>query len=171
MEIQVANPTVLWPTIALVTAATVSDLRSRRIPNRLVAPFLVLGLVASAVAHGWSGVWQSLLGVLLAAGIQGVPCYLGWMGMGDLKLCAAIGAWIGPSQLIVALVMTALAGGILGVVWAAAGGFLLEAFLGAAGLMFRRRKRMTLDNPAARTMPYAPAIALGTICSFLGRSI
>jgi prepilin peptidase CpaA len=67
--------------------------------------------------------------------------------------------------------MTALVGGIIGVIWAVAGGFLIQALRGAVALIFRRRKEMTLDNPAAHTMPYAPAIALGTICSFLTRSI
>jgi prepilin peptidase CpaA len=171
MEMQFANPTALWPTVALVAAATVTDLRSRRIPNRLVVPFLLMGFASSAMVNGWHGLWRSLLGVLLAAGIQGVPCYFGWMGMGDLKLCAAIGAWIGPWQLVVALALTAVVGAVVAVGWAASAGFLGEALGGAAGLIFGKRKGMTLDHPAARTMPYAPAIALGTICSFLGRHI
>ena len=112
-----------------------------------------------------------LLGVLLAAGIHAAPCYLGWMGMGDLKLFAAIGAWIGPSQLTIALVMTGLIGAVIAVGWAVAGGFLSDTLRRTAGLMFGRDKRMTLDHPAARKMPYAPAIALGTICSFLSRHI
>jgi prepilin peptidase CpaA len=169
MEIQAGNHITLWPMIALVTAATLTDLRSRRIPNQLVASFLILGFVCSAILHGWNGVWQSVLGVLLAAVIQGVPCYIGWMGMGDLKLCAAIGSWIGPWQLTLALVMTSLFGCVIALVWAAASGFLTEALRGTAGLLFGNRRGMTLDHPAARKMPYAPAIALGTLCSFLGR--
>ena len=38
---------------------------------------------------------------------------MGGMGAGDVKLCAAIGAWIGPYQLILALVMTGLVGGVM----------------------------------------------------------
>ena len=48
---------------------------------------------------------QSLEGVLLAGLLLGVLYWLGGMGMGDVKLCAAIGAWIGPGQLITALVV------------------------------------------------------------------
>ena len=48
--------------------------------------------------------------------------------MGDVKLCAAIGAWIGPSQMLMALVMTGIAGGIMALCWAVAGGFLGELF-------------------------------------------
>ena len=44
---------------------------------------------------------------------------MGGMGAGDVKLCAAIGAWIGPSQLFIALVLTGLVGGAMALVWAA----------------------------------------------------
>jgi Flp pilus assembly protein protease CpaA len=40
------------------------------------------------------------------------------MGMGDLKLCAAEGGWIGPGQLGIALVATSIAGGVLALIWA-----------------------------------------------------
>ena len=60
--------------------------------------------------------------------------------------------------------------------WAVAGGFLGEMFAGAANLVFDFSKRgidtdpaLTLENPLARKMPYAPAIAIGTLMSFLAR--
>lgn len=171
MNTQLMNPIALWPVVTLVLAATITDLRGRRIPNLLVLPFLVLGLVSSAIAHGWSGLWQSVLGAGLAAAVLGLFCVLGGMGMGDLKLYAAVGAWIGPSQLLIALVMTGLAGGVMGFCWALLGGFLKDALRGTAGLMCGKREGLTLANPAAHKMPYAPAIALGTIVSFLGRHI
>ncbi len=171
MDMHLMNPVAFWPTMAVVIAASVTDLRSRRIPNLLVLPFLVLGFVSSAIAHGWSGLWQSLLGMSLAAAVQGVSCYLGAMGMGDLKLCAAVGAWIGPSQMLIALVMTGVAGGVMAVCWAVRGGFLNDALRGTAGLVFGERKGPEPANPAAHKMPYAPAIAVGTILSFLGTHI
>ena len=161
----------MWPTVALVVAAAISDLRSRRIPNVLTGPALLLGFVWSALAHGRSGLWQSFLGVLLAVGLLGISYLLGGMGMGDLKLFAAVGAWIGPFQLFMAWLATGLIGAVMGVCWALAGGFFNEALGGTADLLFGKRKGLTLDNPAARKMPYAPAIALGTICSFLGRHL
>ena len=36
----------LWPTLAVLAVATFTDLRSRRIPNWLVFPFLLSGIVA-----------------------------------------------------------------------------------------------------------------------------
>lgn len=108
---------------------------------------------------------------------MGVFCFMGGMGMGDLKLCAAVGAWIGPSQLGVALVGTGLVGGVMAICWALAGGFLMETFRGAGDVLFgllrrgiRPHQSLVLDNPLARKMPYAPAIAIGTLCSFLSRN-
>jgi prepilin peptidase CpaA len=163
------------PTASVVTVATITDLRSRRIPNWLVVPFLVLGLVVSGILHGWRGLGQSLLGMAVAGAVMGVFYFLGGMGMGDLKLCAAVGAWIGPWQVMIALILTSLVGGVMALCYAVAGGFLLDAFRGAGDLLFGLRKRglrphetLVLDNPAARKMPYAPAIAIGVLWSFLG---
>jgi prepilin peptidase CpaA len=44
-----------WPTVIVVVVATVTDLRSRRIPNWLVLPFLLAGIVVSPWRADWSG--------------------------------------------------------------------------------------------------------------------
>lgn len=164
-----------WPTVAVLAVSTFTDLRSRRIPNWLVLPFLVLGILVSLGPHGWHevGVTQSLEGMGLGLLLFGVLAWMGGMGMGDVKLCAAIGAWVGPRQMFLALVLTALVGGVMAVAWAVAGGFAGELFKGTGDLLFGRRKnekadtaKLTLSNPLARKMPYAPAIAIGTLISF-----
>lgn len=165
-----------WPTVIVVTAATVTDLRSRRIPNWLVGPFLVAGLCVSTWMGGRHGLVQSAEGMLLGLVLMGALGALGGMGMGDVKLCAAIGAWIGPSQLLVALVIMALAGGVMALCWAIAGGFVGELFRGCARLLVGFGKRglrphpeLVLENPRSRKMPYAPAIAIGTLVSFFSK--
>jgi prepilin peptidase CpaA len=161
-----------WPTLAVLAVATFTDLRSRRIPNWLVLPFLATGIVVSACLHGWHGIGQSFAGLGLGALIYGALFWMGGMGAGDVKLCAAIGAWIGPSQLMVALVVTGLAGGLMVLCWAVFGGFLKELFSGAGNLVFgsgpgdQPDSELTLSNPLKRKMPYAPAIAIGTLLSF-----
>jgi prepilin peptidase CpaA len=100
---------------------------------------------------------------------------MGGMGMGDVKLFAGIGAWIGPGQLVLALVITGLAGGVMAVGWALIGGFAGELLKGSGDLLlgWKRGKlshpELKLTNPLARKMPYAPAIAIGTLMSFFGR--
>lgn len=166
----------LWPTIIVLAIATFTDLRSRRIPNWLVLPFLLSGLAVCGALHGWSGIGHSLAGIALGGSIFGIFYWMGGMGMGDVKLCAAIGAWIGPGQLLTALVITGMAGGVMALCWAIAGGFLGELFAGTGDLILGFGKRglrphpeLVLDSPLTRKMPYAPAIAIGTICSFLAR--
>jgi prepilin peptidase CpaA len=165
-----------WPTLLVLTVATFTDLRSRRIPNWLVLPFLVAGICTSGWIAGWHGIWQSLAGLGLGALLFGVLCWMGGMGMGDVKLCAAIGAWIGPSQLLVALVLTGMVGGIMALCWAIAGGFLGQLFKGTGEIIFGIKERglrphpeLVLENPLTRKMPYAPAIAIGTLISFFSR--
>lgn len=165
-----------WPVLFVLAIATFTDLRSRRIPNWLVLPFMVVGVVVSGLVNGAQGIGQSLEGLGLGALLYGILCALGGMGMGDVKLVAAIGAWIGPSQLIVALVLTAFAGGIMAICWALAKGFLGELFKGTGDLLVGFGKRglkphpeLVLQNPLTRKMPYAPAIAVGTLISFFSR--
>lgn len=162
-----------WPTLAVLAVATFTDLRARRIPNWLVLPFLAAGIGVSAWLSGWHGVAQSLGGFGLGTLILGLFFLMGGMGMGDVKLCAAIGAWVGPGQILIALVITGLAGGVMALIWAACGGFLLEVLKGSGELLFGWRQRglrphpeLKLGNPKARKMPYAPAIAIGTLISF-----
>ena len=56
------HPYAWWPTLAVLLVATVTDIRSRRIPNWLVFPFLLGGLVVSTWVAGWHGLGQSLGG-------------------------------------------------------------------------------------------------------------
>lgn len=165
-----------WPTLIVLAVATYTDLRSRRIPNWLVAPFMVAGIAISGWTHGWHGIGQSFAGLGIGALLFGILGLMGGMGMGDVKLCAAVGAWIGPSQLIVALVLTGIVGGVMALCWATAGGFLGDLLKNTGDLLVGFRQRglrphpeMVLDNPLARKMPYAPAIAIGTLVSFFSR--
>lgn len=167
----------LAPTLAVLAVATYTDLRSRRIPNWLVFPFLAVGLVVSSWLGGWAGLGQSIEGLALAGFLFGIFFVMGGMGAGDVKLCAAIGAWVGPKQMLLALVITGIVGGIMAIGWAVAGGFLGELFSGTSNLLFGWRKRgmkadpeLTLASPKARKMPYAPAIAIGTLLSFFAHA-
>jgi prepilin peptidase CpaA len=165
-----------WPTVVVLLVASFTDLRSRRIPNWLALPFLAAGVIVSGLSHGWHGLGQSFLGLTLGGLAFGALCWMGGMGMGDVKLFAAVGAWIGPGQLLTALVLTGMAGGVMAVAWALWGGFLGELFTGAGDLLLgmgkrglRRHPELVLDNPKTRKMPYAPAIAIGTLVSFFSR--
>jgi len=162
---------VYWPTAAVLVVATFTDVRSRRIPNWLVVPFLLAGIAVAGWSHGWRGIGSSLAGAGLGLLIYGVLCWMGGMGAGDVKLCAAIGAWIGPWQLFISLIFTGLAGGAMALTWALIGGFLKDLFLHTGDIVFGSKERgeVVLSNPLRRKLPYAPAIAVGTLISFIAR--
>jgi prepilin peptidase CpaA len=99
-------------------AACVSDLRARRIPNKLVLLIAIVGM-AFSVAR-----WPVLPG--LARGFGGfalglliwLPFYaVRWLGAGDVKLFAAASAWLGATAAVEAALIAALAGGLLATGW------------------------------------------------------
>jgi len=163
-----------WPSLGVLTIASIIDLYTRKVPNWLSVPFLFAGLAVSSAMGGWSGAVSSLTGIALAALLFGIPVLLRGMGMGDLKLAAGIGAWIGPGQLFFAFIMTGIFGGIIALAYAAWRGKLGRSLDRTSDLLFRARTsrgetghRQELGSPNAMAIPYAPAIALGTIFSFL----
>jgi prepilin peptidase CpaA len=174
-----------WPVLIVVAVASFTDLRTRRIPNWLVFPFLLAGVVVSPLRHdwqggshgfGWHGLGQSLAGFALALLINGIPFLMGWTGGGDVKLFAAIGAWVGPEQFFWSMFFTALAGGFMILGWAVYSGFIKGLVAGAGGFFSGSKQRgvscepeLVAVHPLKRKMPYAPAIAIGTLLSFFVR--
>jgi prepilin peptidase CpaA len=162
-----------WPTLFALSIATFTDLRWRRIPNWLVVPYLASGLIVSCCMNGWRGLELSMAGLLIGGLSFGILFLMGGMGAGDVKLCAAIGAWVGPSQMLLALVGAGLAGGVMVLVWAAHAGLLAELFRSTGQLAMNRNSAAIAnyeEPPMRRTMPYGPAIAIGALLSFFAHA-
>jgi prepilin peptidase CpaA len=80
---------------ALSLLGGVHDLLSKKIPNWLTLPGMVLGIAAQAWFFGGAGALNGALGLLLGFALF-FPMYaLGYMGAGDVKLLMAVGAWLG----------------------------------------------------------------------------
>ena len=45
-----------WPTLIVISLATFTDMRSRRIPNWLVFPFMLAGMAVSPWRQNWPGI-------------------------------------------------------------------------------------------------------------------
>lgn len=161
--------------LAFVAAVAVTDLRSRRIPNMLTVPAAAAGVTAAFVAHGGSGVLESVVGLL--AGLAAfLPFYLArGFGAGDVKAMAAVGAFLGPKGALLAAAWTLVAGAIGGAfVIVAVGGLpsaqsLLRRWLLRASLLCTTGQAPTIEAPAGdaalRRFPYGAAIACGTIAA------
>jgi len=166
-----------WTTLLAVTVASGIDLYCRRIPNWLVLPFLLSGVAAQSVAGGLKGASISFGGIALAIVLFGVPCWLGAMGMGDLKLAAAVGAWIGPGQFAFAFVVMGIAGGMMALgyaLWRGSFGRSLDHTAELLQSIAKLERRPAADVRRLRcspnrSIPYAPAIAIGALFSFFAR--
>ena len=94
-----ANGFDLLATILLtVTVILVAffDLRERRIPNNIVFPAALTGLVLNGL-RGWAGLWFGSKGLLAGFGLLFIPYLFRVMGAGDVKFLAAIGSFVGVS--------------------------------------------------------------------------
>jgi prepilin peptidase CpaA len=166
------GPVIWWANVAALALASAIDIRKRRIPNWLALPFLACGLGVQVAAGGWRGAQQALAGAAVGCACFIVPCWLRAMGMGDLKLAAGVGAWMGPGQAFVAMVLTALAGGLLAAGFAARNrtlGASLDRTGNVLSGLSQGRPRRPTGEAASLSIPYAPAIAVGALASFLTR--
>ena len=95
--------------VLLFTAAAVfSDLRTRRIPNWLTVPSLVLALVVHGCHGRLDGLVFSLLGFAAGFGVLFLLWLMGGGGGGDVKMMAALGAWLGWKMTLAVFVGSAL---------------------------------------------------------------
>lgn len=111
--------TVTFSTLAaslLLLIAFIHDVRIMKIPNRLTVTFIITGIVYQSVWFGMSGSMHSLLGA--AAGFTPllVLYALKGIGAGDVKLFAALGAWVGSLVVIQVLIYAILYAGAVGVI-------------------------------------------------------
>jgi prepilin peptidase CpaA len=98
--------------LALVSAAAISDLRTRKIPNRLLLTGLLIGLVLSLMTRGIEGLVSSLAGFGLGF-ILLLPGYLlRFTGAGDVKLLATLGVFTGPGMLLHIFLASILTGAL-----------------------------------------------------------
>lgn len=119
----------VFQTAAIVIAivAAIWDLRTRRIPNILTFGAALAAIVAHGYSGGAFGAGWAVTGWLVGVAFF-LPIFaLGGMGAGDVKLLAALGAWLGPGAAVWVALFSLLAGGVLGLVVALSYGYLTQA--------------------------------------------
>ncbi len=136
----------------LLVAAVVSDLRSHRIPNIILAPALSLALLLQTMHGGVDGLIMAIGGLALGL-VMFLPIYfIGGMAAGDIKLLGVVGCFLGPWGAVLAGLATVMIGAIFGIIAIA------WRFVGPVLELHPARSQERLSS-----MPYAPAIAAGTL--------
>lgn len=134
----------------VVFIALVTDLKERRIPNWLTFSGAGLGLLLNIVFYGWNGLTNSLLGGVVGLLLLLIPFIMGGIGAGDVKLLGAIGFITSMNFVLLTMLWTAIAGGIIA----------LAYMLYKKQLLIRWLKTGVASGT---TFPYGIAIFLGTV--------
>jgi leader peptidase (prepilin peptidase)/N-methyltransferase len=133
---------------AVLVAVTVTDLERRVVPNRVIVPALVAALVVQT-ARDPTPEW--IVASLAAGGFFLIAAliYPAGLGMGDVKLAAFLGAWLGAPALV-----ALFAGSLIAMVPAV----IILALRGSAGRKIG--------------IPFAPFLAAGGVVAlFFGDAI
>jgi len=131
--------------LAVLAVVTVTDIERRIVPNRIVLPALLTALLVQT-ARDPSVEWIAAAAVGGGFYLALALVYPAGLGMGDVKLAAFLGAWLGW-EVVVALFLASML-----------------ALVPALAILLRR-------GAAGRktALPYAPFMALGaTIALFVG---
>lgn len=145
--------------VVLLITLSIIDLRVRLLPNRLVLPLAILGVIfhTATTFHLLSPIAVVLGGVLgfgILYGIRTIANALyhqDALGLGDVKLMGAAGLWLGPDGVLMAMTLGALCGMAHGVVMA----------------VIESRKNHTRIDLARLSVPAGPGFALGILITGL----
>lgn len=96
-----------------ITLAVISDLRCYKVKNTMTFGFALLGILYSIYIGNSAMVISSMLGIVVPIVLL-MPLYLlRTLGAGDIKLFCSIGAWLGFGSIILIIINSFLAGGII----------------------------------------------------------
>ena len=160
--------------VLILITASVSDSRTRRIPNWLVVSGALYGVIYNTVLPPTphDNILFPLVGLGLGL-LLFLPLYrIRAMGAGDVKLMAMVGAFLGPGDTFYAALATVILGGVFATIFVVARGKALVMFRNLTSFFqigFLRVASGSAPNlqisaeASAGKLPYGVAIAAGTI--------
>jgi len=163
--------------VLVAIAAGILDWRYRRIPNWLTVSGFVAGVAVNTILYRWPGLRAGLLGTLLGLGLLLPFVLVRSLGAGDWKLAGALGACLGPRQLLSVLMGTILVAGVMAlavVIWK---GRLKQTLLNIAHLLaalFSLRmpgSEVSLDDPWSAKIPFGVAMAVTVLFYGMGKAL
>ncbi len=170
-----AIPIVIALTAALVAAVT--DVWKFKVYNALTIPLLVSGLLY----HGFRAeLSDSLVGILFGFAALIALYLVGGMGAGDVKLMAAIGAWLGWPLTFYVFIASSLAAGVYAVLLVVMTGKVGETMvnlhivwlrLSSIGRYLasddRVEKEVLRSDRRQRIIPFAAMVAIGIVATLI----
>jgi prepilin peptidase CpaA len=98
--------------LVCTSIAAVTDWHNFTIRNAITLPLMVTGIIYHALIADGLGIFESVAAACLMAAILFVPYAMGVMGGGDLKLLAAVGAWLGIRLTFYVLIASSIIQGV-----------------------------------------------------------
>lgn len=166
---------VLLLSALFAAIAGISDWRSRRIPNWLTVPGLLLGIAVNSMVRGWPGAKDSLLGAGLGLLLLLPFVLIRSLGAGDWKLVGALGAFLGPQHLISVLFVSVLIAGVMAlvvIVWKGRVRQTLRNIVHMLAAFFTLHlpgPELSVENPDALKVPFGVAVAIAVIVYTVGQ--
>ncbi|MEM9410227.1 MAG: A24 family peptidase [Planctomycetota bacterium] len=170
-----------WVVTVFVVVAAYIDGKELKVPNKLTFPMIFAGWIYSMISYGMAGEgWYVGLGWSLAGTVVGLmtllPAYaIGGMGAGDVKMMAAIGAWVHVTITFYAFCVGTVVGGILAVAMIVHSGDTKKHW---NQFFFIANEIATVRNPevlaeiaadrksSMKLLPYGIPLAIGTVLYF-----
>ena len=156
--------------LAVGCAACFTDIRSRRIPNALTFGAAGAAIVFHTVAPTGAGFVDAVEGWFVGALIMFVPFALRGLGGGDVKLIAALGAWLGPANAMWLGLYAGVAGLVMALVVAVYSGYLRKALSNVWFLLqhwtvngIRPLEDISLEGSSGPRLAYALPIFAGLV--------
>ncbi|HHY40267.1 MAG TPA: prepilin peptidase [Syntrophaceticus sp.] len=161
--------------LILIVICLITDLRERKIYNKVVFPAVAAGIVLNTAQLGLPGLRTSIAGFITGILLFLVPFALGGLGAGDVKLLGSVGALKGPLFAVYAALAAALIGGVLALLvllWQRKLLSTLKRLGMAIFILFRgggsSGAQLLLERtPYSSLIPYGLPIFLGTIAAYL----
>jgi prepilin peptidase CpaA len=167
---------VLWyGAIGIAVSAGWSDWHTRRIPNWLTVSGFLVGVLANVLIYQWAGAKDSLAGSGLALALLFPLVLLRGIGAGDWKLMGALGAFLGPTRILLVLWGAVLLAGIAACVmitranrWGSTLRNLWDLLRGFVVFGLRPNPDIHLENPQLLSLPFGTVVAVATPLCYWG---
>lgn len=158
--------------IITLVICCITDLRVRKIYNKVIFPILLSVLLLQLILNGFSGFKVSLLGFASGIAILIIPFILGGLGAGDVKLLALIGALKGGIFAINTALYMCIIGGAIALIIIIFHKETINFFKSFVyfliGLISGNRNKLVFSTtPFIQKFPYSIAITGGALISLL----